>query len=113
MRKSILYTGLFFLMLNAILFLLLSSFVFEKFIVGEVSILLSFTLLYYNTISKIDNGFKIFLSFSFVLSGVSKYILSFFFKLPFQDNSVFIAIVIISALEIISLISFNYFSKHS
>lgn len=113
MKKSILYTGIFFLILNAILFLLLTSYVLEKFIVSEISILLSFSLLFYNSISKIDDGFKIFLTFSFVLSGLAKFILSFFFKLPIQDNGIFIAIVIISAIEILSIISIKYFSKHA
>lgn len=113
MKKSILYTAAFFLILNVLLFLLLSSYVADKFAISEISIALSFTLLYYIASSSIDNGFKIFLTLSFVFTGISKFVLSFFFKPPFQDNGVFIAIVIITAIELLSLISIKYFSKHS
>jgi len=113
MKKSIIYIGMFFLLLNAVLFLLISSFVTNKFIISEISIVLSFTLIYYIAASKIDDAFKIFLTLSFVLTGISKYILSFFFKPPFTDNGVFIVIVIITALELLSIISIKYFSKHS
>lgn len=113
MKKSIIYSGAFFLILNAIFFLLLSSYVVDKFIISEISIAVSFTLLYYVAASKIDDAFKIYLTLSFVLSGVVKFILSFFFNLPFKDNWVFITIVIFTALELLSIISFKYFSKHS
>lgn len=113
MKKSILYTGIFFMILNAILFFLLSSYTANKFMISELSILVSFALLLYLVISAIDDGFKIFLTFSFILSGFAKFVLSFFFNLPFQDNGVFIAIVVITALELLSIISINYFSKHS
>jgi hypothetical protein len=113
MKKLILYTGAFFLLLNVLLYLLLSSYVVNKFLISEISILLSFALLYYIDSSNIDDGFKIFLSFSFMLSGLTKFILSFFFRPPFIDNGVFIAIVIITALELLSIISIKYFSKHA
>lgn len=113
MKKLILYTGAFFLLLNVLLYLLLSSYVVNKFLISEISILLSFALLYYIDSSNIDDGFKIFLTFSFMLSGLTKFILSFFFRPPFIDNGVFIAIVIITALELLSIISIKYFSKHS
>jgi hypothetical protein len=113
MKKSIIYTGLFFLILNVALFLLLSSYASDKFLISEISIALSFSLLYYIAVSRIDDGFKIFLTLSIVLTGISKFVLSFFFKPPFTDNWVFIAIVIITALELLSIISIKYFSKHS
>lgn len=113
MKKSIIFTGSFFLLLNVVLFLLLSSFVIEKFAISEISIALSFALLYYLAASRIDDGFKIFLTLSFIVTGISKFVLSFFFKPPFTDNGVFIAIVVITALEILSIISIKYFSKHS
>lgn len=113
MKKSILYTAAFFLILNVLLFLLLSSYIADKFAISEISIALSFTLLYYVSASSIDDGFKIFLTLSSILTGISKFVLSFFFKPPFQDNGVFIAIVIITAIELLSLISIKYFSKHS
>ena len=113
MKKSILYTAALFLILNAALFLLLSSYVANKFVISEISITLSFTLLYYIATSSIDDGFKIFLTLGFALTGLSKFVLSFFFKLPFTDNWVFIAIVIITAIELLSVIIIKYFSKHS
>lgn len=113
MKKSIIYTGMFFLLLNVVLFLLLSSYLSNKFVISEISIALSFALIYYLAASRIDDGFKIFLTLSFVLTGISKFILSFFFKPPFADNGVFIAIVIITAIELLSIISIKYFTKHS
>ena len=113
MKKSILYTGAFFLILNVVLNLLLSSYVTNKFVISEISVALSFTLLYYVAKSSIDDGFKIFLTLGFVLTGISKFVLSFFFKQPFTDNGIFVAIVIITALELLSIISIKYFSKHS
>lgn len=105
--------GAFFLILNVVLYLLLSSYVANKFVISEISIALSFTLLYYIAKSSIDDGFKIFLTLGFVLTGISKFVLSFFFNLPFTDNGIFVAIVIITALELLSIISIKYFSKHS
>lgn len=113
MKKSITYTGLFFVLLNVVLFLLLSTYVANKFVISEISIVLSFAILYYIAASKIDDAFKIFLTLSFVLTGISKFVLSFFFKPPFTDNAVFIAIVVITALELLSIISIKYFSRHS
>ncbi len=113
MKRSIIYTAIFILILNVVLFLLLSSYVADKFVISEISIALSFTLLYYIAASSIDNGFKIFLTLSFIVTGISKFVLSFFFKPPFTDNRVFIAIVIITAVELLSIISIKYFSKHA
>lgn len=113
MKKSIIYTGIFFLIFNVVLFLLLSSYVSDKFLISEISIALSFILLYYIAASRIDDGFKIFLTLSFIVTGISKYVLSFFFNPPFKDNGIFIAIVIITALELLSIISIIYFSKHA
>lgn len=113
MKRSILFTGAFFLILNVVLHLLLSSYVVNKFVISEMSVALSFTLLYYTSASSFDDGFKIFLTLSFVLTGISKFVLSFFFKPPFMDNWVFIAIVLITAIELLSIISVKYFSKHA
>lgn len=113
MKKSIIFSGAFFLILNAILFLLLSSYVANKFIISEISIAISFTLFYYLAASKFDDAFKIYLTLSFALSGIIKFILSFFFNLPFKDNWVFITIVIITAFELLSIISLKYFSKYA
>ena len=113
MKKSIIYSGVFFLLLNVVLYLLLSSYVTNKFLISEISVALSFTLLYYIATSSIDDAFKIFLTMSFVLTGISKFVLSYFFKPPFIDNGVFIAIVIITALELLSIISIKYFTTHA
>jgi len=113
MKRSILYTAGFFLILNVVLYLLLSSYLANKFVISEISIGLSFALIYYVAASSIDDGFKIFLTLGFVLTGLSKFVLSFFFKPPFTDNGILIAIVIITALELLSIIIVKYFSKHS
>lgn len=113
MRKSIIYTGLFFILLNVVLFLLLSTYVSNKFVISEISIALSFTLLYYIAASRLDDGFKIFLTLSFALTGIAKFVLAFFFKLPFTDNWIFTSIVIITALELLSIIGLKYSSKHA
>ena len=113
MKRSILYTAAFFLILNLVLYLLLSSYIVNKFVISEISVALSFTLIYYIATSSIDDGFKIFLTLGFVLTGLSKFVLSFFFKPPFTDNGIFIAIVIITAVELLSIISIRYFSKHA
>lgn len=113
MKRPILFTAAFFLILNVVLFMLLSFYVANKFVISEISIALSFTLLYYVAASSIDDGFKIFLTLSFIVTGISKFVLSFLFKPPFTDNGVFIAIVIITAIELLSIISIKYFSKHA
>lgn len=113
MKNAILFIGVFFLLLNMVLYFLLSSFVLNKFLISEISIVLSFTLLFYIAASNIDDGYKIILTLSFVLTGISKIVLSLFFNPPFRDNGIFIAIVIITALELLSIISIKYFSKHS
>ena len=113
MKKSILYSGVFFLLLNTLLYLLLSPYLTNMFLISEISIALSFSLLYYIALSSIDDAFKIFLTLSFVLTGISKFVLSFFFKPPFIDNGIFIVIVIITAIELLSIISIKYFSIHS
>ncbi len=113
MSKSLLFTGIFFLVFNMMIYLLLTSFKQNQFLISELSILLTFALLYFISRSKIDDGYKIFLTFSFVFSGIAKYVLSFFFELPFIDNGVFITIVIISASELLSLIGITYFNRHS
>lgn len=113
MKKTTLISALFFLVLNLVIFLLLSGFKNHQFLASETSLLLSFVMLYLTAASKLDDAFKIFLTFSFIVTGIVKYVLCFFFELPVQDNIVFLILVIISALEILSVISVTYFTKHA
>jgi len=113
MKKLIIISGASFTLLNLLFFIILSSYGKYPFLASEVCIIVSTSLIYFVSTSTIDNAFKIFLMFLFSFLAISKFIIALFFKLPINDNYVFLAIIIIVVIEILIVFGLKYFSRHA
>lgn len=113
MKNIILITGLTLLVINLVFYLLISYYDVEKFILSEINIGISLLMIYLLSQSKFDDAYKVYLSISFMLLGLFKFILSLFFAKPIQDNWIFLGILIITGIELLSFVGFKYFNRHS
>lgn len=113
MKKLILITGTSFSILNLLFFIIMSFYGVHSFIISEICIIISTALMYYISISKIDNAFKISLLFILSFLGVVKYILALYLKLPLTDNFILFIILLISTLELLLSFGLKYFTKHA
>ncbi len=113
MKNLIVISGIVVLILNGVSFLIFESFDSDSLIASEISIGLSVFLLYMVSNSSIDDAFKIALTFGFIFSALVKYVLALYFSMPLTNNYIFLALVILSAIEIISFMSIKYFTRHA
>jgi len=113
MKKLIIISGASFALLNLLFFIIISSYASYTFYASEISLIFSTALIYFVSLSTIDNAFKISLLFLFSFLAVVKFVLALFFKLPFADNYILLAILLIMTLEILLAFGLKFFSKHS
>lgn len=113
MKNLILASGLICLILNLGIFLIHDNYNSEPFYASELSLALSICLIYITSISKLDNVFKIALTLGLTLLCVVKFILAIYVNLPLKNNMLFTAIIIITALEFLTIISLRYFTRHA
>ena len=113
MKKLIIISGASFALLNLLFFIIMSSYGSYTFYASEICLFISIALIYFVSISTIDNAFKISLMFLFSFLAVVKFVLALFFKLPLADNYIFLAILLIITIEILLIFGLKYFSKHS
>jgi len=113
MKKLIIISGASFALLNLLSFIIMSSYRIYPFLASEICLIISTALIYFVSTSTIDNAFKIFLLFLFSFLALAKFIIALFFKLPINDNYIFLAIMIIIIIEFLIVFALNYFSKHA
>jgi hypothetical protein len=113
MKKLIIISGSSFALLNLLFFIIISSYGNYPFLASEICIIISTALIYYVSVSKTDNAFKIFLLFLFSFFAIVKFILALFFATPLKDNYIFLTILIIIVIELLSLVTLKYSSKHA
>ncbi|MEQ9288692.1 MAG: hypothetical protein RIG77_17355 [Cyclobacteriaceae bacterium] len=113
MKNLIVISGIVLLLLNGLTFLIIESYDSDSIVASEISLLVSVLLLYLVAISKLDDAFKIALTFGFILTAIVKYILSLYFSMPFTNNYVFLVLAILTGIEVLGFVGLKYFSRHS
>ena len=113
MKSIILILALISFGLNTLVGLLISDFGFFNLILTDVSILLSFVLIYFNVKSGNNDGFKVGLTIVFALSGMLRYVFALLAKNELQDNPFLILVVIIIFIEVACLALARFLSSRT
>jgi hypothetical protein len=101
MKKSILFLGFIFILINSAIGMIVS--VYNPINVGlvDISIAISTGLIYYTSVSPMNDGFKIGLNYLFVFSGVIRAICALLFLGDIKNSLSLIIFMIILSIEII------------
>ena len=93
MKKLTLVTGFILLLFNTLIGLIISAYPTFNFMVADVSIILSTALLYVNGSIKLDDGYKIGLSWLFLFTGLARLICCI--ALPnYTENNIVLLLII-------------------
>ena len=111
MKNSIVLTGSILTLLNTVSGLILSFYPNFNMIFADISILLSTGVLYYLFQSSFADGFKIGLSFFFLLSGVARFLCAVFSIEQMENNIAIIIFMCFIAIEAISYFAAKYLSS--
>lgn len=101
MKNNILPIGVILTFLNTIIGLVLSDYSNFNMVFADVSILASTGIVYYLFQSTIADGFKIGLSFFFLLTGVARFICAVFSNEQLENNIAFILFICLVAVEVV------------
>lgn len=112
MKKIYLIIGLIGLILNTICGFVFTGYSAFNYVSSDVVILVNTILLYYMSNIKISDAFKVSLSFLFPFLGLISFILASIMKNKFEDNFIFICILIITTFQI-SIIAISKFIKNN
>jgi hypothetical protein len=101
MKKSILFLGFILILLNSAIGMIVSG--YNPINVGlvDISIAISTGLIYYTSVSTMNDGFKIGLNYLFVFSGVIRAICALLFLGDIKNSLSLIIFMIILSIEII------------
>lgn len=111
MKNLTIIIGSTFLILNAIFYAVLTDYCISGFVATESGLLITTILLTVVAVLKIDDAFKIFLVLLLVVLAIVKFYLAFDFHLPIKDNAGFLWFAVITALELLIVISLKIISK--
>ena len=111
MKNNILLIGVITTFLNTIIGLILSDYSNFNMIFADISILLSTGVLYFLFQSSFADGFKIGLSFFFLLSGVARFLCAVFSSEQMENNIAIIVFMCFIAIEAISYFAAKYLSS--
>jgi hypothetical protein len=112
MKKSVLFLGFILILLNSAIGIVISG--YNPINVGlvDLSIAISTGLIYYTSVSPMNDGFKIGLNYLFVFSGLIRVICALLFLGDIKNSiSIIIFIVILSIEIILIFISENLKNK--
>lgn len=108
MTKIILFFGTLLIIVNSIIGLLISNYLPFNWLAVDIVLVINIILLYKISISKMNNGFKISLSFIFPILGLTSIILAILSPNKYEDNYYLISFILILLLEVsFYLISIN------
>lgn len=102
MKNNILLIGVVFTFLNTIIGLILSDYSNFNMVFADVSILTTTGMVYYLFQSSFADGFKIGLSFFFLLSGVARFLCAVFSSEQMENNIAIIIFMCLISFEVIS-----------
>ena len=101
MKKSILFLGFILILLNSAIGMVISG--YNPINVGlvDLSIAISTGIIYYTSVSPMNDGFKIGLNYLFNFSGVIRAICALFFSGDIKNSISIIIFIVILCIEII------------
>lgn len=108
MKNTLLLIGITLILLNCFAGLVLESYQKFNWLISSLIILINTILMYYITISRIQKGLKVTLSFIFSVSTLITYAISIKLENKFEDNFLILLIAAILSFQIIVLIISNY-----
>jgi len=111
MKRSISLIGGVLILLNTIIGLVMSSYSNFNIVFADVSILTTTGMVYYLFQSSFADGFKIGLSFFFLLSGVARFLCAVFSSDQMENNIAIIVFMCFIAIEAISYFAAKYLSS--
>ena len=111
MKNNTLIIGVILVILNTIIGLVMSSYSNFNMVFADVSILTSTGMVYYLFQSSFADGFKIGLSFFFLLSGVARFLCAVFSSDQMENNIAIIIFMCFIAIEAISYFAAKYLSS--
>ena len=113
MKKLIIVSGIFFIVLNTVAYLIFSEYELFNNILVSFSILSSFSMMYILSNKKNADAYRIAMSFVYSFLGLVKIFISFYSKPTFADNISIIWILGIIFVEIILLFLIGHMNKHA
>lgn len=111
MKRHILIIGLILCILNFIAFVVIEPFGSIAFSSSGLNLVISTLLMFFLAKSSYDSVFKIVGTFGFVLTGVLRFIISFFVvsEISYRYGLFFFSVVL--AFEFLCLVAFSYLTK--
>ena len=103
MKKLVLIIGIFLVLFNSLLGVIISAYEPFNYLLTDLSIILTTIFIFVLANSKIDDGFKIGLSVLFSITGIVRFLLLMFISQQLENNGVLLGVVGILTLEIICL----------
>lgn len=112
MKKITVISGIFFIILNTVAYLIFSKYELFNNILVSFSIFSSFSMIYILSNKKNADAYRIALSFVYSFLGLVKVFISFHSKPTFAENFSIIWILGIIFVEIVLLFLIGYMNKH-
>ena len=112
MNKTIVYIGLSFLIINILLWLMLSRYLSFNMMVNSAVIVINSVLIWLLWKTKQKTAFALSLTFLFSIIGVIQLVLGGLAPESFQDNMKLLAILVLLIIEIIFFVIINTISKN-
>jgi hypothetical protein len=107
MKKIAILTGIVLLIINTLVFIILNDYKLHNMLFANVSIILTSLLLFFLIKFKNADGFKIGLTFVFVITGVIRFSCAILSNNEIQNNFSLLIFVLIIGLEIILMFLTN------
>ena len=111
MKNNILLIGVVLTFLNTIIGLVLSDYSNFNMVFADVSLLATTGMVYYLFQLSFADGFKIGLSFFFLLSGIARFLCAVFSSEQMENNIAIIIFMCFIAIEAISYFAAKYLSS--
>jgi len=111
MKKLIIITAIFFIVLNTVAYLIFSIYDLFNNTLVNFSILSTFSILYILSNTKHADAYRIALSLIYSCLGLVKIVFSYYSKPTFSDNLIILSILGLIFIEIILLFLIKYMNK--
>jgi FtsH-binding integral membrane protein len=105
MKNLLLVTGFILIILNTLIGLLISKYLLFNYLMVDLSLVISTSLTYLFANSNISDGYKIGLTSMLTLTGLIKVVCCIITSPYFQNNVLIVTFLVVTAFEILCLIS--------
>lgn len=113
MKKLSIILGITLILLNVLVWYLITSIGQNTMIVSSAVVFTTFLLIFITESINITDGYKTSLPFLFVFNGIIEYVLSFFIHEELRNNGFFLAIVILFVIQSLILVICANYGKRS